>query len=80
MVESIDFRGKMMRYVTDLDEELVNEAWEDHTAEECVDYATRLEAVLPTIPDGPEGKEPLQGAIKWLSFWGSRGFGYFAWY
>jgi len=79
-VQSIDFRGKMMRFVTGLDEELVNEAWEDHTAEECVDYAKRLTEVLPTIPDGPEGKELLQGAIDWLNFWGSRGFGYFAWY
>ena len=79
-VQSIDFRGKMMRYVEGLEEGLVNEAWENHTAEECVDYAKRLAGVLPTIPDGPEGKELLQGAIDWLNFWGSRGFGYWAWY
>ena len=80
MVTSIDFRGKMMRYVTGLDEELVNEAWEDHTAEECLAYVKKLEEALPTIPDGPEGKELLQGAIDWLKFWGERGFGYWAWY
>jgi len=45
-----------------------------------VDYARRLTEVLPTIPDGPEGRERLQSAIDWLNFWGSRGFGYFAWY
>jgi hypothetical protein len=79
-VASIDFRGKMMRYVEGLDEDLVNEAWEDHTAEECLAYAKKLEGVMPSIPDGPEGKELLQGAIDWLKFWGSRGFGYWAWY
>jgi len=80
MVTSIDFRGKMMRYVTGLDSELVDEAWPNHTAEECVDYAKRLEAELPNIPEGPEGQDLLQGAIDWLNFWGSRGFGYWAWY
>jgi len=80
MVSSVDFRGKVLRFIDGLDEELVEEGYEDHTAEECLDYAKRLEAEMPNVPDGPEGKELLQGAISWLRFWGERGFGYWAWY
>lgn len=79
-VQSVDFRGKVLRFIDGLDDDLVNESYEDHTGEECVDYAKRLEAELPNVPDGPEGKELLQGAIDWLRFWGERGFGYWAWY
>lgn len=79
-VSSVDFRGKVLRFIDGLDEGLVNESYEDHTAEECLDYAKRLEEQMPNVPDGPEGKELLQGAIAWLRFWGERGFGYWAWY
>lgn len=79
-VQSVDFRGKIMRFVDGLDSGLVEEAWTDHTAEECVDYARRLEEQLPNVADGPEGKELLQGAIDWLKFWGEKGYGYWAWY
>jgi len=79
MVTSLDFRGKMMRYVEGLDEDLVNEAWEDHTADECVDYANRLEEAKKDIRGG-DNLRTLESAIKWLRFWGNRGFGYWAWY
>ena len=80
MVSNLDFRGKVLRFIEGLDEVLVDESYEDHTAEECVDYARRLEEQLPRVADGPEGKELLQGAISWLRFWGELGFGYHAWY
>jgi len=77
---STDFRGKVLRFIDGLDADLVNESYEDHNAEECLAYAKRLEAQLPKVPDGPDGKELLQSAIDWLRFWGERGFGYWAWY
>lgn len=79
-VQSVDFRGKVLRFIDGLDGGLVDESYEDHTAEECLVYAKRLEAEMSNVPDGPEGKELLQGAIDWLRFWGERGFGYWAWY
>jgi len=79
MCSDLDFRGKMMRYIEDLDEDLVNEAWEDHTADECVDYANRLEGAKGGIC-GKDDLAKLESAIQWLRFWGNRGFGYWAWY
>ena len=79
-VASLDFRGKVMRYVTGLDEDLVEEAWTDHTAEECLDYAKRLAAELPNVKEGENDRGLLEEAIAWLRFWGERGFGYWAWY
>lgn len=78
MVTNIDFRGKVLRFCDGLDEELVNESYQDHTGEECLAYAKRLEEDLPNV--GEEHKELVQGAINWLRFWGERGFGYHAWY
>ena len=80
MVSTLDFRGKVLRFIKGLDEDLVNESYQDHTAEECVGYARRLEEQLPNVADGPEGKELLRGAVGWLRFWGELGFGYHAWY
>jgi hypothetical protein len=77
-VASVDFRGKVIGYSEGLPEELQNEAYENHTGEECVAYAQRLEEALPQVSD--DYKEYVQGAIDWLRFWGSRGFGYYAWY
>jgi hypothetical protein len=72
----LDFRGKIMRFIEGIPDSLVSEAWEDHSAIECVDYANRLE---PYLKDA-KPREDLQAAIDWLRFWGSRGFGYWAWY
>lgn len=80
MVSNLDFRGKVLRFVDGLDSDLVDESYQDHTAEECVDYARRLEDQLPNVPDGPDGRELLEGAVRWLRFWGELGFGYHAWY
>lgn len=79
MCSDLDFRGKMMRYVEGLDEDLVNEAWEDHNADECVDYADRLAEAKKDIRGG-DNLTTLESAIQWLRFWGNRGFGYWAWY
>jgi len=79
-VQGVDFRGKVLRFIQGLDGGLVDESYENHTAEECLNYAKRLEEELPNVPAGPEGKELLQGAVDWLRFWGERGFGYWAWY
>ena len=80
MVTNLDFRGKVLRFIDGLPSELVDESYDDHNAEESLDYARRLEAELPNVPDGPDGKELLQGAVNWLRFWGEKGFGYWAWY
>lgn len=76
---SLDFRGKMIGYVDGLDQELSSEAYDDHTPDECLDYADRLEEAMADTR-GSENIEVLVSAIKWLRFWGGRGFGYWAWY
>lgn len=79
-VQSVDFRGKVLRYIEGLDSSLVDESYEDHTAEECLAYAKKLEAELPSVKEGDNDRGLLQDAINWLRFWGERGFGYWAWY
>lgn len=78
MVTNIDFRGKILRFCEGLPEELINEAYEDHEAEESLHYANRLEIAMPKVKE--KHREDLQGAINWLRFWGERGFGWWAWY
>lgn len=78
-VGSADFRGKILRFCEGLPGELVNESYENHTGEECVDYADRLEEALGEVPS-EEDKKLVRSAAGWLRFWGSKGFGYYAWY
>lgn len=78
-VSNIDFRGKALRFAKGLPSTLVNESYEDHTAEECLTYAQALESALNAVEDG-ESREIVEDAIKWLRFWGGKGFGYHAWY
>jgi len=80
MTSNVDFRGKVLRFVDDLPEDLVEESYRDHTAAECVDYARRLEEQIPNVKEGPEGSELVRAAVDWLRFWGELGFGYHAWY
>ena len=76
LASNLDFRGKMLSFLKGLDEDLVEESYEDHSAEQCLDYARRLEKQLSNVEDG----EVLESAIAWLCFWGGRGFGYRAWF
>ena len=46
MCSSLDFRGKAVAMSTVISEELRNEAFDDHDADACADYADRLEASL----------------------------------
>lgn len=74
----LDFRGKVVSGNYDIIGcDLADEAARNHAPEECVDYARRLEEALRDRKD--ETTDHLWEAIKWLRFWGSRGFGYVAW-
>lgn len=75
---SLDFRGKVVGWSEEVvGAALAEEAYEDHTAEECLSYAKRLEEALGDR-QGDEVKY-LRDAVAWLRFWGERGFGYHAW-
>ena len=83
----IDFRGQVMRDLEGLiDQELIDEAWEDHDAARMLDYASRLERAAKSISAPDEVTDKVQrldvvdGAVRWLRFWGKRGFGYSAWF
>ena len=81
LCSSLDFRGKAVALAEAIPEELRNEAHDDHDAQACVDYADRLEAALEDVDD--EHLDELidtRAAVKWLRYWGSRGFGYSGWY
>ena len=81
LCSSLDFRGKAVALAEALPEELRNEAYDDHDAEECVDYADRLEAAVAAVSDEHlDELIDIRAAVKWLRYWGSRGFGYSAWY
>lgn len=49
------FRGQMLTFCQDvLTAELINEAWESHSAAEALDYAQRLEAAADAVAE-PQG-------------------------
>jgi len=80
MAGPLDFRGDVVANCTLLNETLRERAYEDHKPEEAVEYAELLtRAILEAAPDDVEVIRVRQ-AIKWLEFWGSRGYGFRAWY
>jgi hypothetical protein len=83
-----DFRGKCIGESELLNEELKEEAYEHHNAEQCIEYAMKLEVFLEGIDkntldeeaDEISDYEYIEEGIKWLKFWGKSGHGYYAWY
>jgi len=77
----VDFRGAVAGSAECLPEKLRTRAFEDHQAEGALEYAEQLEAVLTNV-SGEHVHEllDLRSAVRWLRYWGSRGFGFSAWY
>lgn len=74
----LDFRGGMVAHIEALPEELRDEAFADHDADECLDYAERLHHASAELVD-EQDKETVKHAVTWLEFWGAHGFGFWAW-
>jgi hypothetical protein len=79
-----EFRGKIIGYMEFLDG-LAEEAYEDKSPEQMLDYARRLEekrqeimAAVNPAPDS-ENDSYLLAAIRWLRRWGEKGFSLYAW-
>lgn len=85
----LDFRGQQLAFAADMiGQPLVDEAWQHHSAREMVDYAERLDAALARH----RKRRPIRGqraraiaaivdgAVRWLRFWGSAGWRYHAWF
>lgn len=81
LCSSLDFRGKAVALAEGLPEALRNEAYDDHAPGACLDYADRLDAALEDFDDEHlDELIDIRAAVKWLRYWGSRGFGYSGWY
>jgi hypothetical protein len=86
LTSSLDFRGKAIGLADIIDEELAEEAYENHNPKQCIDYAERLEFAISSYnkddldEDEAEDLENISKGIKWLKFWGNNGHGYYAWY
>ncbi len=78
-VSPTSFRGKILRFVDDLSDDLKNEAYEDHDPDELVNYGRELKDAAESMPDG-EGKDDTLNAATWCLFWGGHDFGMHAWY
>ena len=69
-----------------LPELLKEEAYSNHNAEQCIEYAYKLEVFVESInkkdldDDELEDYDYINKGIKWLKFWGNNGHGYGAWY
>jgi len=80
------FRGKMLRYMEWLDDNLQNQAYENHEPSELEAYGRRLlEAAVKQEPNAKteEQKEEVQtlkDAAAWCIFWGENGHAMAAWY
>ena len=84
--DDCDFRGKIIGQSDILSEELKNEAYEHHSAEQCIEYAIKLEIFIETLnkedlnEDEQEDYDFIVKASIWLKFWGKKGHGFYAWY
>lgn len=79
-----EFRGTIIGYMDFLNS-LADEAYEDKSPEEMLDYARRLEekrkeviAVGKLTPDSEDDGYLLAG-IRWLKRWGELGYSVYAW-
>ncbi len=84
--ESLDFRGNVVGRSDILDEDLTMEAYEHHNAEQCIEYAIKLEIFIESLnkeeldEDEKVDYDYIVKGMKWLKFWGKKGHGYYAWY
>lgn len=83
------FRGKVLRYIEWLPEELVDEAYDDHEPNDLEEYGNRLLAAARDKEIQLEGVteeglkeeiETVKAAGSWCVFWGENGHGMHAWY
>jgi hypothetical protein len=78
---NLDFRGNVIGRSEILDENLRNEAYESHSAEECIEYAIKLEIFIENLNEEKKIEcDYIVKAINWLKFWGKKGHGFYAWY
>jgi hypothetical protein len=83
---SLDFRGKMLRHCGSiLSDELMDEAYKSHTAEELEDYGHRLleaheSAKLSVDEEERNIRHIVKSAGEWCVYWGSNGHSMYAWY
>lgn len=81
-----DFRGKLVAYSELLNDDLIEEAHENHSAKQSIEYANKLEKYLVKYDynnlneEEKEDYDDIIRAIKWLRFWGKHGHGFTAWY
>ncbi len=81
-----DFRGKLVAYSELLNDDLIEEAHDNHGAKKSIEYADKLEQQLSKYnydnlnEDEQEDYDDIIRAIKWLRFWGKHGHGFTAWY
>jgi len=84
LTSTVDFRGQIIGRSDLIDDELREEAYEDHNAEEMLVYADKLEECLNKFNKEQTNEESeledIADAIKWLRFWGSRSHGFRVWY
>lgn len=86
MTSGLDFRGKGIGCCELLDDNLRDEAYQDHNPIEAADYATRMRSCLIKYKKSAldENKksdyEFVMAGIKWLEFWSEKGHGFHAWY
>ncbi len=81
-----DFRGKLVSNSDLISENLADEAYINHDANESIKYADKLEKELSEYKydeldeEEQEDYDDIILAIKWLRFWGKHGHGFSVWY
>jgi hypothetical protein len=81
-----DFRGQVVSYSELINDDLIEEAYKNHGAKKCIEYANKLEHKISEYKydeleeEEQEDYNDINQAIKWLRFWGKHGHGFSAWY
>ena len=84
VTSKLDFRGQIIGRSDLVDDELREEAYEDHTSEQMLVFADKLEICLNKFDREQTNEESeledIADTIKWLRFWGSKSHGFRVWY
>lgn len=73
----LDFQGWVVGQCDALSDAVRREAFEDHTAWQAAAFAA---TILQSVEEPADLPEPVDLAVAWLRYWGSRGFGFKVWW
>jgi hypothetical protein len=81
-VSDFDFRGQALQSIKSLPKDLIEEAFDFHSAYDTIKYGGKLQCFLNEQRGllNEEEIDILESAVTWLIYWGNKGHGFKPWF